>query len=98
MFYNNYYPYNYPRSPGIFSSVRRINWHHFLDGTQKTLGVINQAIPVIYQIKPLVSNAKTAFKVVNALKEEPKVNTTKKENISSNRNKNISNNSPTYFL
>jgi len=96
--YNNYYPYNYPKPPGIFSNFRKLNWAHLLDGTQKTLGVINQAIPLIYQIKPLITNAKTAFRVVNAIKNEPNVKPSKKDNTSIIRNNNTSNNSPTYFL
>lgn len=96
--YNNYYPYNYPKSPNIFTNFRRINWATILDGTQKTLGIINQTIPIIYQIKPLITNAKTAFKVVNALKSEPK-NTKKRENIINTKNNtSLPNNSPTFFL
>lgn len=87
MYRNNYYPfYNY-------NSMRfkRINWSRLLDGTQKTLGIINQAIPVFYQIKPLYENAKTAFKVVNIMnKDDKKIEKTTKKVEPSN--------SPTYFL
>ena len=94
--YNNY-PYNYPKPPGIISNFKRMNWSHLLNSTQKTLSIINQAIPVIYQIKPLINNAKTAFKVVNAIKEDTKKEEIK-ENITNKRNSFYSNNSPTYFL
>ena len=94
--YNNYYPYYYPKPHGILSNFKKMNWSHLLDGTQKTLSIINQAIPVIYQIKPLITNAKTAFKIVNAIKNEPNITTTKKENM--NNINNASSNSPTYFL
>ena len=94
--YNNY-PYNYPKPPGILSSFKRMNWSHLLDGTQKTLSIINQAIPVIYQIRPLITNAKTAFKVVNAIKNDTKKEEIK-ENIATKRKTFYSNNSPTYFL
>ena len=40
------------------SSLKTVNWGSLLEGTQKTLGVINQAIPVVYQIKPIINNAK----------------------------------------
>ncbi len=46
---------------------KSINWSSLLDGTQKTLGVINQAIPIVYQVKPLLSNAKAMFKIADAL-------------------------------
>ncbi len=93
MYNNYYYPYVFPRKSGFFSSFKHMNLSNFLDGTQKTLSIINQAIPVIYQIKPIYQNAKAAFKVVNALKEEPK-STIKKENTRTITNSN----NPTYFL
>lgn len=89
MFYNEFPPYNNYK----MSRFKKINFTALLDGAQKTLSVINQAIPVIYQIKPLYNNAKTALKVVNAIKEEPK-----KEKIIHPNKKVELNNSPTYFL
>lgn len=47
-----------------------INWSSLLSNTQKTLGVINQAIPAFYQIKPIFSNMKTMFRVVNELNKD----------------------------
>ena len=35
------------------------------------MGVINQAIPIVYQVKPIIRNAKTIFKIANSLKESP---------------------------
>ena len=93
MFRENYYPYNYSRRNNLISNIKNIKISSILDGTQKVLNIINQTIPIIYQIKPIYQNAKTAFKVVNALKEDTNKET-KKENISTT----ISNNSPTYFL
>ncbi len=46
---------------------RGINWNNILNNTQRTLGIINQAIPIVYQIKPLFSNAKTLMKVASAI-------------------------------
>ena len=54
---------------GSLSFLKKINFSNLLDGTSKTLGVINQAIPVFYQVKPLVNNIGTVFKISNALKE-----------------------------
>lgn len=60
-------------SPGLLSKglglTKTINWATFLDGTQKTLGVINQAIPIVYQVKPIIGNAKTLFKIANVMNE-----------------------------
>ena len=64
MYNQNYYPFNYPRKNNFFSNFKNINMSNILDGTQKTLSIINQAIPVIYQIKPIYQNVKTAFKII----------------------------------
>ena len=95
MYNQYYYQYNYHNKNGFLSNFRKMNWSNFLDKTHKTLGVINQAIPIIYQLKPIYQNAKTAFKVVNSFKEETKIEEQKKKNIRSNT---FSSNSPTYFL
>ena len=65
------YPYSNPSilSRGI-ELIKTIKWGSILDGTQKTLGVINQAIPVIYQVKPIISNAKSIFSIANSLKND----------------------------
>lgn len=65
--YNQINPYQFN------SGIKRINWSNILNNTQKTLNVINQAIPIIYQVKPLVSNARTLFRIADAVKEEDKV-------------------------
>ncbi len=76
------YPYNNPSmiEKGL-AYLKTIKWSSLLDGTQKTLGVINQAIPIVYQIKPILSNTKTLLKTANALKQTP--STPKKEETSS---------------
>ena len=61
--YNQYNPYQ------ISGGIKRINWSNILNNTQKTLNVINQAIPIIYQVKPLVTNAKTLFRIADAKKK-----------------------------
>lgn len=53
-----------------------INWSSLLSNTQKTLGIINQAIPAFYQVKPIFNNMRTMFKVVNEFnKDDTKKNT-----------------------
>ena len=59
---------------------RSINWNNILNNTQRTLGIINQAIPIVYQIKPLFSNARTLFRVASALNS----NDDEKEEINDN--------------
>ena len=93
MYYNNFYPYQnnqfFRKGLGILS-LRKINWSNLLNNTQKTLNVINQAIPVYYQVKPIIGNAKTMFRMVNAMKDDTinEKQTTKKE----------TSNGPVFFL
>ena len=78
------YPYQNPSAIAkTLSFLKNIKWSSLLDGTQKTLGVINQAIPVVYQVKPIINNAKTMFniaKVMNTKDETPKKEDTKTNN------------------
>ena len=46
---------------------RGINWNNILNNTQRTLGIINQAIPIVYQVKQLLNNARTLFRVATAI-------------------------------
>ena len=70
------YPNTYIR-PSLFSTLKNIGWSNILDGTQKTLGVINQAIPIVYQVKPVVSNVRSMFKIASAINEPIKENNIK---------------------
>lgn len=58
---------------GLLSGLKAINWSTLLSNTQKTLGIINQTIPIVYQVKPILNNAKAMFKIVSTLKEDDKV-------------------------
>ena len=103
------YPYG---NPGLFARglrlTRGINWGNLLDGTQKTLGVINQAIPIVYQVKPIINNAKTMFRIASQMASSDnntsinRVNTTN-TNVNSNQNQvqtsiNSSINRPIFYI
>lgn len=79
MFGRGFSPYG---AYGLGSAAKSgINWSSLLSNTQKTLGIINQAIPAFYQIKPIFSNMKTMFKVVNEInKDESKSTNTLTQN------------------
>ena len=81
-YYNPYFssfPYNYTplttiastnTSRGLFSSLfGGGKLSTFLNGTQKTLNIVNQAIPLVKQMGPVVKNAKTMFRVMNEFKK-----------------------------
>ena len=81
-----------------------IKWSELLEGTKKTLDVVNQAIPIYYQVKPIISNAKTLFKVANVInnntteviaENKEKDQSEIKEEVSTTSSKN---NSPIFYL
>ena len=98
---NYYLPFNSipyePQTTGLISKIFKngINWSSILTNTQKTLNIINQAIPVIKQAKPVINNAKTMFKVMNEFKkvEAPETSTNNIKNEEKTQN-----NNPTFFL
>ncbi len=58
---------------GLGGAVKQgINWSSLLTNTQKTLGIINQAIPAFYQVKPIFNNMKTMFRLVNEINKDDK--------------------------
>lgn len=75
-------------SRGLFSRLfSGINWSSILSNTQKTLGIVNQAIPMVKQISPIMKNAKTMFKVMNEFKRvETPASTTNLENTNTGTN------------
>ena len=104
MFMRNYnvpaYSMQYytPRVKNFFGNngTPRITFSGILNGASKTLGVINQAIPVIYQVKPIISNAKTMFRVVKGINS---VDKSKPNNIvtDSTKIKKEQSNAPIFF-
>ena len=89
------YPYS---NPSILSKsislLKNVKWSSLLDGTSKTLGVINQAIPVFYQIKPIIGNAKTLFKIANTINSNDDEKNIKKQE----EKEIISNTSPIFYI
>ncbi len=91
-YYNPYfsiYPtMSAPTSTGILGSALRgglrggINFSSILSGTQKVLGIANQAIPLVKQAAPVMKNAKTMFHLMNEFKkvDTPKVPVTDTRN------------------
>ena len=62
--------------------LKNLNFNNILDGTQKTLNIVNQAIPLIYQVKPLIGNMTTLMNLTKIINEKEQSSTpeeTKKE-------------------
>lgn len=77
MNYYNPYFYNIPSSVassagasrGLAGLLGKINFSSIINGTSRTLNLVNQAIPIFKQMSPVVRNAKTMFKVMNEFKK-----------------------------
>ena len=99
-YYNPYFYTAYPYAAsvpkvGLFSRIFGANasFSSLLGGTQKVLNVANQAIPLIQQVKPMVGNAKTMFKVMNEFKKTDIKNTRRQNNnVNTNSSSNSENN------
>lgn len=94
--YYNPYMYNHINKRKRFN-FKNIDFNKILNNTSKTLGVIKEAIPVYYQVKPIISNAKTLFRVANIIKNETVADEAIALEAVATTPKTISNN-PTFFL
>jgi len=57
----------------LFSKLKtQVNWNSLLNNTSKTLNLINQAIPIYYQVRPLIRNCSTLFKIADIIKTDEK--------------------------
>ena len=81
------------------SSASKLTFSSILNGASKTLGVINQAIPVFYQAKPIWNNARTMFRVAKELNSnntsQSNTNNTIKE---TKKRETQSGDAPTFFI
>ena len=66
------------------SFLSKINWSTLLSNTQKTLNVVNQAIPLYYQVKPIFGNIKTLGKISKELIKTDIPNSNIGNNITNN--------------
>ena len=92
-FYNPYlYSIPIEKTGGILS---KLSLGSIINGTSKTLNVINQTIPVVKQVSPIMKNLKTMFNVMNEFKKSD--NDTKEE-IKEVNNIKTEDNGPTFFI
>ena len=69
---------------GLFSklgnnlnALKSINWKGFINNTSKTLGIINQTIPLVKQVGPMMNNMKSMLKIASLFKDETDISTKK---------------------
>lgn len=89
--YNNPFFYNPTSSGGLLSSLKNIGLGTILSNTQKTLGIINQAIPIVYQVKPMLNNMGTVFKIAGEMNKKDDV----KEEVIENK---IEDGKPIFYI
>lgn len=65
---------------GLKGLLGKFSFSGFLNGASKTLNVVNQAIPIFYQVKPMFNNARTMFRIMGAVRDDSP------SNVSVNRN------------
>lgn len=103
-FYNPYY-YTFPTTLtqpkiGILSRLfgnNGVSISSFLNGTQQVLNIANQTIPLVKQVKPIITNAKTMFRVMNEFKKSDKPTIIEKKEVIDSV-ESSDNSGPTFFM
>mgnify|MGYP002620193064 CR=1 FL=1 len=92
------------RLGNIFSGIKTFNWSGLINNTSKTLGIINQTIPLVKQVGPMVGNMKSMIKLASVFKDETDIKPSHTTNNYNNINKeeinttNTYTESPTFFI
>lgn len=79
---------------GVTSLLGKVNWSSILSNAQKTLNVVNQAIPLYYQVKPVFKNIRTLGRIGKEFTKmgnsQATTNSTSTSNVSSEETPNVS--------
>lgn len=73
---------------GASGGLKAFNWGGLLNNASRTLGVINQAIPLVKQVGPIYNNMKSMLKVASLFKDETDPVTKNNNSIISNNDSN----------
>lgn len=107
--YNNPFMYQNFARPSLISRLlgrsssvglaRSLNLGNILTNTQKSLGIVNQVIPIVKEVKPMINNAKSVFKIASLLNDNPK-NSNEKTDSSQVKSSvvNIDSNKPIFYI
>ena len=85
----------FSRLGGGLQAIKKINWGGLINNTSKTLNVVNQAIPLVRQVGPMVNNVKSMLKVASVFKDETDIKPNIKNNTTGAKTNNITNNPAT---
>ena len=72
-------------------AIKSFNWGGLINNTSKTLGIINQTIPLVRQVGPMVGNMRSMLKIASAFKDETDTSSTNNQNIIKNQPQNTNN-------
>lgn len=94
-----------PAQTGLLGgALKGFNFSSILSGTQKVLGIANQAIPLVKQAAPIMKNAKTMFHLMNEFKkvDTPVATTTNRPSVQTDsvveKTTSVSTDGPTFFI
>ena len=60
----------FSRLGNSIKSIKAFNWSGLINNTSKTLGIINQTIPLAKQVGPMVGNVRSMIKLASVFKDE----------------------------
>ena len=60
----------FSRLGGALGAFRSIDWGGLINNTSKTLGIINQTIPLVRQVGPMVGNVRSMLMLASVFKDE----------------------------
>ena len=90
------------RLGNVFQGIKSFNWTGLINNTSKTLGIINQSIPLVRQVGPMMGNMRSMIKLASIFKDEtdPQPNTNYINNNNIKKESQINNNydSPSFFI
>lgn len=89
----------FSRLGSAFSGLKKINWGGLINNTSKTLGIINQTIPLVRQVGPMFNNMRSMLKVASIFKDETDAPSKKKinNNFSNTQTNNYQNSNRQHF-
>lgn len=87
------------RGLGIFSrlsnsmrAIKGVNWGNLITNTSKTLNVVNQAIPLVRQVGPMMNNMRSMLRIASIFKDETDIKPRAKLKQNGNNNAYSTNN------
>ena len=76
------------RLGNAFGAIKAFNWSGLINNTSKTLGIINQTIPLVRQVGPIMGNMRSMLRLASAFKDETDTTNTSNSNNNSTTNNN----------